>query len=146
MQPRRLGRFRRARFGLGGAVAWLALLAAPKALAQPPASQSPETQAPVAPSQPVITPPTLIKDEGAQYPALALSEGFYQPIEVALRLTIDASGKVTHADVEKPVGHGFDEAAVEAAQRLVFEPAKRDGKPVASRGLRFVYRFTPPPA
>jgi TonB family protein len=83
---------------------------------------------------------------GAEYPAQALSEGFYETVEVALLLTIDASGNVTRADIEKPVGHGFDEAAVEAAQKLVFEPAKRDGKPVASRGLRIVYRFAPPPA
>ena len=32
----------------------------------------------------------------------------------------------------------------EAAQKLEFEPATKDGKPVASR-IRFVYRFTPPP-
>ena len=48
-------------------------------------------------------------------------------------LTMDATGVVTRAVVEKPVGHGFDEAAVEAAQKLQFEPATRDGKPVAAR-------------
>jgi hypothetical protein len=42
------------------------------------------------------------------------------------------------------VGHGFDDAAEAAAQRLQFQPATRDGRPVAAR-LRFVYRFTPPP-
>jgi TonB family protein len=141
MQPRRPRRFRRARFWLRGSVGWLALLTA-----TPAAAQAPEPQVPVAPSPPVITPATLKRDEGAQYPASALSEGFYETVEVALLLTIDASGQVMHADVEKRVGRGFDEAAVEAAQRLLFEPAKRDGKPVASRGLRFVYRFVPPPA
>jgi TonB family protein len=130
------------------------LFVASPALAQPrpqsapaqPQSTPVQPQVPAAPKEPVVTAPSLKSDEGAQYPVQALSEGFYGTVEVNLRLAIDASGKVTHAEVETPVGHGFDEAALDAAQRLVFEPATRDGKPVAARGQRFVYRFTPPPA
>jgi len=121
------------------------------AFADEPPAPRPEPGAPGAASQtgaaprPTVTMPVLKSDEGAAYPQQALSEGFSEPVDVALILTIDASGVVTSAAVEKPVGHGFDEAALQAAQRLSFEPATRDGKPVAAR-TRFVYRFTPPPA
>ena len=89
--------------------------------------------------------PVVRKNEGAQYPKQALDAGIRDLVEVPLVLTIDATGVVTRATVEKPVGHGFDEAAIEAAQRLQFDPATRDGKPVAAR-IRFLYRFTPPQA
>jgi TonB family protein len=105
----------------------------------------PPEETPPAQKQPVITPPVLKTNTGALYPEQALSEGFQETVDVPLLLTIDATGAVTQAVVEKPVGHGFDEAAIAAAQKLLFEPAARDGKPVASR-TRFVYRFAPPPA
>jgi len=121
------------------AVLWVALcLALPGvARAQPAGGQA-------APSAPAVTMPVLKKDEGVAYPRSALDAGFRAPAEVALTLTIDATGVVTRAVVETPAGHGFDEVAVAAAQRLVFDPAMRDGKPVAAR-IRFVYHFAPPP-
>src|SRR5579863_1515710 len=97
-----------------------------------------------APKAPVVTMPVVKKDEGAVYPRKALEAGIHDAASVPLELTIDETGAVTHVVVERPVGNGFDEAAVEAAQKLVFEPATRDGRPVASR-IRFIYRFTPPP-
>jgi len=95
-------------------------------------------------SAPDVTLPVVKKNDGAAYPRQALDDGFRAPAEVALTLTLDAMGLVTKAVVEKPVGHGFDEAAVSAAQKLEFQPALRDGKAVAAR-IRFVYRFVPPP-
>lgn len=89
--------------------------------------------------------PVVKSDEGVVYPSQALEAGMREPVDVAVILTIDAAGGVTRAVVEKPVGHGFDEAAAAAAQRLVFQPATRDGKPVAAR-TRFLYHFVPPPA
>ena len=59
-------------------------------------------------------------------------------------LDIASTGLVTRAVVEKPVGHGFDEAAVAAGEKLEFEPATRGGKPIAVR-IRFTYTFAPPP-
>jgi TonB family protein len=82
-------------------------------------------------------------NEGTVYPQQALAERLFETIDVPLVLTIDANGSVASAVLDKSVGHGFDEAALAAAQKLVFLPATRDGKPVASR-TRFVYRFTPP--
>jgi TonB family protein len=93
-----------------------------------------------------ITMPVVKKNEGAAYPKQAIDEGFRETVEVAVLLDVDATGAVTRAVVEKPVGHGIDEAAVAAGQKLEFDPAVRAGKPVAVRNLRFVYTFTPPPA
>lgn len=97
-------------------------------------------QSPPAPEQPppagAVTPPRLIEKSEATYPLAALAgrvEG-----TVVLRLTISKTGDVTKVEVAEPAGHGFDEAATEAAARLRFEPAQRDGAPVAARIL---YRF-----
>jgi TonB family protein len=133
-------RFRNPRLLLAS---WLAALAT--LTANPAWGQAPDDQGSAAPKQAVVSPPVAKANDGAQYPQQALSEGFYQTVEVVLVLTVDASGGVTSAVTDKPVGHGFDEAALAAAQKLAFEPALRDGKPVAAR-IRYAYRFTPPPA
>ncbi|HLK41663.1 MAG TPA: TonB family protein [Polyangiaceae bacterium] len=113
------------------------LTPAGQAGAAPPA---PDTAPPV----PVV-PPSVKKNVGAEYPRQAIDEGFNQDVEITLQLTIDDKGVVTKALVETPVGHGFDEAAIAAAQKLEFDPARRGGKPVAAR-IRFTYRFSPPAA
>ncbi len=116
------------------------------AVARPASAQLPQAAPPVAaPQAPVVTMPVVKRNDGAVYPKQALDAGFHDAVEVPLVLTIDATGVVARATVEAPVGRGFDEAAVAAAQRLLFEPATRDGKPVAAK-IRFVYRFTPPAA
>jgi TonB family protein len=94
---------------------------------------------------PVVTLPVPKKSPGAAYPKQALAEGFYEAVDVSVLITVDVSGAVTSAVVDKPVGHGFDEAAVEATKGMQFEPATRGGTPVAAR-TRVLYRFTPPPA
>ncbi len=91
-----------------------------------------------------IDPPRLRSDSGATYPDVALGEKYARPTTVAVILEIDASGTVGKVTVESPQGHGFDEASVAAARKLVFEPAKREGVPVAAR-IRWKYVFTPPP-
>jgi TonB family protein len=110
-----------------------------------PSQPTPSQPAPSQPAPPTVTLPVPKTNEGAVYPAQALAEGFTETVEVPLILTIDATGVVTNVVLDRSVGHGFDEAAVAAAHKLSFEPAARDGKPVAAR-TRFVYRFTPPPA
>ena len=111
------------------------------AVVVPAASGSAQPPAPA----PVVTPPVLKRDEGAVYPKQALAEGMRQHVDVVLILEIDATGLVKRATVDKPVGHGFDEAAVAAASKLVFEPAKRNGQPVAVK-IRFKYGFDAPAA
>lgn len=99
--------------------------------------------APPAATPPTITPPVVTKDEGAAYPAQAVTDKIKDPVTVDLILELDAKGAVTKVTVEKPVGHGFDEAATEAAQKLQYEPAKRNGQPIGAK-IRHKYVFNPP--
>lgn len=97
------------------------------------------TNAPAA----AVTPPQLQRDPGVAYPEDALRAGIHDIVTVSLIVDVDASGAVRSATVEMPQGHGFDEAAVAAAQALVFAPAQRAGTPIAAR-IRFHYVFEPP--
>ncbi|MBX3259395.1 MAG: TonB family protein [Labilithrix sp.] len=97
------------------------------------------------PAAPVITPPTIKSDQGATYPAQAIQDKVKDPVEVVLVLELDETGAVKNATVEAPAGHGFDEAALEAAEKLEFEPAKRNGQPIAAK-IRHKYVFAPPAA
>lgn len=83
-----------------------------------------------------LTPPKLVTFVDATYPAAAKEA--QQQADVELELTIDATGMVADARVVAPVGNGFDEAAVAAASRFVFEPARRGGHAV---GARIKYRY-----
>ena len=82
----------------------------------------PAENAPEAPV-PHVTPPQITHFEPAPYPPEAEKLGL--EANVILQLDIDKEGKVTKATVTEPAGHGFDEAAVEAAQKFLFEPARR---------------------
>ena len=86
-----------------------------------------------------IVPPQQTFFVQAPYPTAALR----QKIEgvVVLRLTIDAQGQVSDAQVERGAGHGFDQAAQQAALRFRFTPAQKDGRPMAAVIL-YRYRFT----
>jgi TonB family protein len=92
-----------------------------------------------------VVAPKLESDPGVSYPKQALAARQYERVEVVLVIEIDQTGAVGRATVETPRGHGFDEAALEAAKRLKFTPAERAGKPAASR-IKFRYVFEPPPA
>jgi len=102
----------------------------------------PGTAQPAA-SQARVTPPQLKRFVSAPYPA----EAEKQKLEgnVVLQLDIDAEGRVASATVVNPAGHGFDEAAVEAAKQFEFAPALRNGKAVPARIL-YRYAFTIKPA
>lgn len=96
-----------------------------------------------APEAPLLKPPRLKVDSGAAYPERAIREHFGGSVTVVLVLEVDPEGHVRNASVAEPRGHGFDEAAVAAARGLVFEPATRDGRPVAAR-IKFNYAFVIP--
>lgn len=62
--------------------------------------------------------------------------------EVALRVTFIASGEVKVLEVLDPLGHGLDEAAIDAAKRIRFKPARRDGRPVDHTAvIRIVFQL-----
>lgn len=60
---------------------------------------------------------------------------------VRVRLEVDATGAVTNATVISPLGHGLDEAAVQAALGSRFEPALECGRAVAASFVVSI-RFT----
>ncbi len=49
--------------------------------------------------------------------------------EVALSVVFEANGSIRVIGVVKSLGHGLDQAAVQAASQIRFKPALRDGKP-----------------
>ena len=113
------------------------LVAGPGVAGTPQAAEAPAAQAPA------IEAPKLLEFSEATYPAQAEHERL--EAAVLLRLTLDERGAVTEAEVLQPAGHGFDEAAREAALRFRFEPAKRNGVPMPSRiAYSYEFRLKPP--
>lgn len=93
---------------------------------------SPETPAPIA-----VVPPRLASSADVPYPAGGTADA-----DVILELRVGADGSVRSAravDGAEP----YATAAVEAAYAFRFEPATRDGKPVASV-IRFRVTFHAP--
>nr|WP_267968688.1 TonB-dependent siderophore myxochelin receptor MxcH [Myxococcus stipitatus] len=103
---------------------------------------APAVPAPESPASPALVAPRLLQFVEATYPVEA--EQARVEATVRLRLTLDAQGTVTAVDVLEGAGHGFDEAARDAALRFRFEPALRDGTPVPSR-IPYLYEFRLPP-
>ena len=54
---------------------------------------------------------------------------------VQLRVVFGAAGQIRVVSVVKGLGHGLDEAAVQAAEAIRFRPACRDGHPVDAPAL-----------
>lgn len=81
-----------------------------------------------------LTPPRLVTFVEAPHPAPD------REATVELLITIDAAGVVTAVEVATAAGAPFNDAAVTAARGFVFEPAQKDGQPVAAR-IRYAYRF-----
>jgi TonB family protein len=86
--------------------------------------------APITSPKPVRTP--------VEYPEGAAGEA-----EVVLDLTVAADGTIADAAVVSGAAP-FDEAALEAVRAWRFEPATRQGRPIAAR-IRYTMRFEPSP-
>ncbi len=119
--------------------------APPATPAAPPASPAPapaQEGAPQAPAEagkpPALEPPKLVTFVQAEYPPEAAEQGLQA--RVIIELTILPDGSTKDLKVVEPVGHGFDEAALAAVKQFVFEPAKKDGKPIGAR-IRYPYLF-----
>lgn len=139
---------------LRGVSAWLVLTLLPlRAAAQssPPAapveplvSEPPAAEpAPPAATPGVVVPPRLLEEVRPEYPARAQTEGV--AASVTLELDIDVAGAVTLSSVVSPAqiaGYGFEEAALSAAAKLRFEPARLDGAPIAVR-IHYQLHFVP---
>ncbi|HEY0868980.1 MAG TPA: TonB family protein, partial [Acidothermaceae bacterium] len=114
-------------------IALMATVLAPAAYGE---GSSPAAAA--APAISSLTPPKLLTFVDAAYPVAAKAAG--RQANVDLEITIDATAKVTDVRVVAPAGDGFDEAAVEAARRFVFAPARRGDRAIPAR-IRYRYVF-----
>jgi TonB family protein len=89
------------------------------------------------PAAPLIPPKPL--EAAVTYP-----KGATGAADVVLEIVIGFDGRVADAKIlagEPP----FGEAALAAAQSWIFEPARREGRPVAAR-IRYTFHFEPPSA
>ncbi len=140
MRPANVHR-RAARWLCAAVGAALGSLAAPGAAEEPAAQQAPapteRTEAEAAENSD-LTLPELIQPSDPEYPPAARAAGL--EATVVLHLELDAEGRVLRAEVPEPVGHGFDEAALRAAQGLRFSPARRAGQAIPAR-IAFKYEF-----
>jgi TonB family protein len=99
---------------------------------------APKTDGEEAPTPGKATLPRPLNYAPPEYPPEAKKAGLEGT--VTLQLDIDRNGKVTKAAVVESAGSGFDEAAIAAANKLEFAPARRaDGTPFAARIL---YRYS----
>jgi TonB family protein len=76
--------------------------------------------------------PTILYKEKGQY----TEEARNNRIEgtVVLSLVFTADGRITSIRVVRGLPHGLTEKAIEAAQKIRFNPAVKDGAPVSVRG------------
>jgi TonB family protein len=62
--------------------------------------------------------------------------------DVVLAVVFEAGGALRISSVARGLGHGLDEAAIDAARKIRFNPARRDGAPVDfAAKLRVVFRL-----
>ncbi|HEY1697445.1 MAG TPA: TonB-dependent receptor [Polyangiaceae bacterium] len=122
------------------ALSWAAGARAQPANAADAGADAPADAAPP-PHEETLTPPVLRTRAEAVYPPDALRDRL--EATVGLELTVDETGSVVDARVTAPAGHGFDEAALAAARKFTFEPAKKNGGAIRST-VQFAYEFRPP--
>ena len=76
-----------------------------------------------------VTAPALLYKVEPEYTELARNahvEGL-----VVLYVEVDPEGKAINPRVVRTLGYGLDEKAIEAVRMWKFEPARKDGQPVA---------------
>jgi hypothetical protein len=103
-------------------------------------AEQPTPPAQAAPAPAAVVPPKLLSSTDLPYP-----EGASGDATVVLTLLVDRAGAVRSATPDRP-NEPFSSRAVNAALGWRFEPATRNGKPVAARILvEVVFREPEPP-
>ena len=82
-------------------------------------------------TSPDFTPPHLLHSVSPEYSPEARAAKFSGICVVAL--TIDTQGNPINVHVEKSIGMGLDENAINAVKQYRFTPAMQDGVPIAKR-------------
>ena len=100
------------------------------------AKQEGKPQSPPEPKEPVyyvkpgkISAPHITLQPGPEYSQEARKAKYQGTI--VMSLIVDASGAPGDLQIQRPLGLGLDEKAVAAISTWKFEPAQKDGKPVA---------------
>ena len=127
-------------------------ITAPAAPSTPAARSASGTQPVPAPRSDVITTPRSVTARPGFVPAAAVTQVVppWQPgagvssqlgFTGAVRLSIDATGKVTNAVMDPSVYPPYDRLVLAAAREWIYRPATQDGQPVASeRRVEIVLR------
>lgn len=89
------------------------------------------SQADFAPTlpDPSVTPLKILSKKPPGYTNQARQNGIRGTIRMAVLFS--ESGRVTHMLILKGLGGGLNDAAVNAARQIKFEPARKDGKPIS---------------
>ncbi|MET0401710.1 MAG: TonB family protein [Cystobacter sp.] len=95
-------------------------------------------------AEPPVTPPVAVELFPPVLPSQVPAPA--EPVVVLLRLTIDEEGGVSRVDVRESAGLAFDRAAMAAAMRWRFEPARRGDVAVEVQADVPVTFEPPPPA
>jgi TonB family protein len=75
-----------------------------------------------------VTPPTLLQKVEPEYSEEARKAKHSGTVVLYIEVTID--GKADNIRVQRSLGLGLDEKAIEAVKKWRFSPGKKDGKPV----------------
>ena len=86
--------------------------------------------APAVPRPSVIVPPVVIQQRLPPWIPDPVSRA--TEFRGAVRVQISAEGKVTNAEMLKSVHPAYDQSLLRAARAWLYEPAKKDGVPIAS--------------
>ena len=78
---------------------------------------------------PGIEPLKILRKVPPHYTDSARQGGVQGTIQLAV--LFGANGKIGHVLLLKRLGSGLDEEAITAASKIVFQPAKKDGKPIS---------------
>jgi TonB family protein len=90
-----------------------------------------QTQETVYEPGPGVTLPRVLKAQSARYTPEAMKQGVQGT--VWLQVVVRADGSVGEVTVTRELEPSLDKQAVEAALQWLFDPGKREGKPVAVR-------------
>jgi TonB family protein len=93
---------------------------------QPARPKPAETTPKIVPAEIISKPTPAYTDEARR----AKVEG-----EVLLEVVLQASGHIRVLRVVRGLGHGLDESAIQAAEKISFKPAMRDGQPADSTAV-----------
>jgi TonB family protein len=91
-----------------------------------------------APAAAVVTPPVPVRQDLPRWVPYdnATRQAEYRG---AIKVTISADGKVQAAEIVTPTDRTYDRQLLNAARSWLYEPAKRDGVPIASEKIVAVY-------